>query len=100
MYLVSTWLGGGAAMMDRVAVQTMVSYWLAQWIRVCEKNVFCQDNVAPEFLFQSQHLLAVTHTAPPRASRHQLPKQRQLLPPHLPTPSPTSQPVHNKQDIH
>lgn len=56
-YLVSTGLGGEPAMMDRVAVQTMVSYWSAQWIRVCEENVFCQDNVAPEFLFQSQHLL-------------------------------------------
>lgn len=47
------------------------------------------------FCFNHNTCLAVTHTAPPRTSRHQLPKQRQLFPSSLTTPA-----VHNKQDIH
>lgn len=37
----------------------------------------------PSFCFNHNTCWAVTHTAPPRASRHQLPKQRQLSPPPL-----------------
>lgn len=84
-YLVSTGLRGGSAMTDRVAFRTTVSYWSAQWIRVCEENVFCQDNVPPEFLFQSQHLPGSNS----HCSTSGTPKQRQLF---LPVPGISSWP--------
>lgn len=59
--------------------------------RMCSVRIMRHQS----FCFNHNTCSAVTHTAPPRASRHQLPKHRQLFP-----PSPTSQPVHNKQDIH
>jgi len=59
--------------------------------RMCSVRIMWHQS----FCFNHNTCSTVTHTAPPRASRHQLPKQRQLFP-----PSPTSQPVHNKQDIH
>lgn len=68
-------------MMDRAAVQTMVFYRLAQWIRVCEKNVFCQDNVAPEFPFQSQHLLGCNPHCSTVAIQTPAPQTKTTVPP-------------------
>lgn len=45
--------------------------------RMCSVRIMWHQS----FCFNHNTCRAVTHTAPPRASRHQLPKQRQLFPP-------------------